>query len=174
MEDKSEASAAILNAMLEEDEEKVWERQRRLREVRREGDKLSAAQEEDLRRVLEASKADRLLCQAARAAGIIDESPEGSLKQAELAEAIRQQAAYAGIPYKGLTTEELMQVVKQEAELRRGVLVDQVNHILRVLNAAEREIGSIRLCKAELEGVYDGAQRRIREAVNIYIHVFVL
>ena len=168
MEDNSEASAAALNAILEDDEEKVWARQSRMREVRRERDKLSEQQEADLARIRDASRADRLLCEAARDAGIVQASPEGSLNQAELANALREQAGRAGIPYKGLSTEELMAVIKQEAEIRRAVLVDQVNHILEVLKSTKEQFHRMKRCEEVVEGNSVKAEAQVNDEVSYF------
>ncbi|GBG29998.1 Hypothetical Protein FCC1311_062182 [Hondaea fermentalgiana] len=162
--------------------EDVWERQAGVREVRREADNLAAAQAIQYAKLLEETEADRRLCNAAFEAGFIEHKIEATLIQKEVADDIRLQSERIGVPWRGLSVEELIEVLRETADERRDdlrkllaytedmqrrgkLLADTAQRRVEVLDDARDE------AIAEVQNVIEGlvASLRAREAELVEI-----
>jgi len=102
--------------------EEVWNRQRPLRDLRRNGDILENERKMQFDDLMEETKEDRELCEAAFEYGLIKDRVAFSLIQNEVAEEIRLRASQLGLPCQGLRPDELIEVLKDDAEEKRRYL----------------------------------------------------
>ena len=144
----------------------VWRRQGVLRAVRGEANQLAERQAVQFAKLLEETKVDRALCEAAFEAGFIDRRVELSLSQGETADSIRREAERVGVPWRGLAVEELMEVLRETAGGKRAELLKLLQHTLRLRAKALGLIGVAQRRGAMLDGARDEAVAEVRALVD--------
>jgi len=118
----------------------VWSRQDPMRKAKREADDLAFVQDKAYTKLHEETEVDRNLCRAAFEAGFIAHMIEGTLNQKEIADGIRYQAELVGVPWRGVSVEDLMETLKETANSKRSDLQNLLNHAFHLQKKAAAHI----------------------------------
>jgi len=137
-----------------------------MRLTRRTADTLAEEQRVQYAALLEATREDRELCEAAFEAGFIADRVEGSLRQAEMAAWIRSEAERAGVPWRGLGVAELIEFLTETAEGRRGDLAKLSQLVRTLVDEAEQVMANSRFHTSRLEAARDHAISRVCRVIE--------